>query len=1103
MLGWRVAAVVGSLVFGVVGAQGQNEKFPIPKSPLPEQSEAILRRLNTLRELPGVAWEWHVGDLPHGEDPAANDGKWVPLKRGDTVGPEEAVWVRARFTVPKLSQGYDLTGAGLVMDFHFSPNGTVPEIVYLNGRRIALGTDLEPEVLESKLAGGENIAVAVKLLGTAEPKTLREPTLLVRFAAGRPEPTRLREEAESAAILLPTLDRDAKVLTADLGVLESALNGVDLQALERGEQGKFDASLVKAEGTLEPLRAKLATLSVAAVGNSHVDAAWKWTATETMEVVKNTFTSATQLMSEYPNFKYTQPDMQYYAWMESKYPALFAEMQRKAKTGQWNVVGGMWAEPDLNEPDGETMVRELLLGKRYAQQKFGVDVKVGWNVDSFGYSWQLPQIYKKSGVDFFVTQKINWNEQNRLPLNLFWWQSPDGSAVLTYFPMSYNGTTDPLEMARELTNARGWAPGLRETMHVYGVGDHGGGPTRVQLDGAEKWMAEKPVYPKLTMSTPEQFFADVAPKVSALGASPLWNYKTFAAGEKTLPAPAGDGISVPVWRDELYLETHRGTYTSQAKQKKNMRDSEEWMLDAEKMSSVAWAMGGGGYPGVEFNEAWKKLLFNTNHDLAAGSGIAEIYRDAQVDYDAIHATAADAMRRATEWMVSEADTRPADVAKDASVVVLNTLAWPRDGLVTVSVQLPAARARDGISVTDALGKRLPVQVLSRNAAGVFTLLIKAEAVPAVGYEVLQVRAGASEVREELHVSKAGLENDVLSVVVDPVTGCVTHLVDKRTGFDSIADGGCGNQLQTFADNPKKYDAWNIDPEALGSMVPVSAVDSVEVLDQGPLRASLRITRHWGKSTFAQTLVMYAGVDRVDVENKFDWHETHTLLKVAFPLRASSDKAAFEIPYGVIERPTTRNNAVGRAQYEVPALRWADLGDGAHGLSVLNNSKYGYDATAHLLRLTLLRSPLYPDPEADRGTQEFVYSLYPHAGSWKDAMTERRGYEFNYALTAWQAPVHEGALGRAHSFAELQGDGVILTAMKKSEDGHALILRAFDWSGKGSRATLRLPAGAVSATEADMLEHATSVVLPLKDGAVTLPMNPYEIKTIRVEYGAER
>jgi alpha-mannosidase len=998
--------------------------------------------------------------------------------------------------------GYDLKNAGLILALSISPGGTTPQILYLDGRRIALGTDLEPEVLAESLQAGQSYTVAVKVLATNDDKSITAPGLWIRFAASRPNPTHLREECMGAAVLLPTLDHNPKELAEDLAVVEKAIAEIDTAALDQGRQEAFDASLRTADKTLSMLRPKLQTLTVDAVGHSHIDAAWRWPWTETVDVVKNTFGTALQLMTEYPGYRYAQSDVQYDAFLEKKYPALFDGIKARVNDGRWDLVGGMWAEPDLNEPDGETMVRQLLIGKRYMLEHFGKDTRIGWNVDSFGYSWQLPQIYKKSGVDFFVTQKLNWNETNRLPLKLFWWQSPDGSSVLTYFPMSYNGTTDPLEMAKELANDRPFAPGLNEVMHIYGVGDHGGGPTRIQLDSAHQWIASDPVAPRVVMSSPDEFFASVAKKVSSPEQSPVWNYKTFAAHETQLPAARGDGISVPVWNDELYLETHRGTYTTQATLKQSMRNSEEWLLDAEKLSSISWVLGSNAYPQSDLNEAWKKALFNTNHDLAAGSGVGVIYADAQTDYDAVHATTQTAAEQATGWIAEHADTRVDDPKHESSLIVFNTLAWPRDGLLTATVQLPSLDAKGGIRVRDAVGHSVPVQVISADpTTASYKLLLKLSQVPAMGYEVLHVSNGPGDAPGDLQVNGTALENSLLRVVIDPLTGCITHLISRSSGFDSIADGGCGNQLQTFVDEPKKYDAWNIDADALDKMAPIQDVDSIQVVDRGPLRASVQIVRHWGHSHFVQTIVLYADIGRVDIENDFDWHETHILLKAALPLRASSNEAAFEIPYGVIVRPTTRNNSIEQAKYEVPALRWADLGDGEHGLSLINSSKYGYDATANLLRLSLLRSSLYPDPNADRGRQQFVYSLYPHDGTWQTAMSERRGYEFNYSLTALQEPQHEGTFGTEHSFLQVNDPSIILTAVKKSEDGNALILRAYDWSGKPSEATIQLPGSPMSASEADMMEHAISPILPVADDAVHVRMHPYEIKTLRIEYPA--
>jgi alpha-mannosidase len=585
--------------------------------------------------LHNVSWQWHPGDLPHGENPGIDGGDWKPWS-GELHPGKAALWVRGTVEVP--AAGYNLDGAGLYFHMHPGPNGTTEQIVYLDGRRIAMGTDLEPQLVSASLHSGDIFHIAVKLLETDDPKRLTQPDLSLQFPAGRPDPLEVRSDCLAAALLLPALDSNPTQRQADIALVTSALNQINFAALDQNNQGAFDSSLRRASFILSPLGPKLRSLTIDTVGNSHIDAAWRWPWTETVDVVRRTFTTALQLMPEYPEYKYVQPDAQYDDWMEAKYPQIFSDMQRRAKQGRWQLVGGMWAEPDLNLPDGETMARQLLIGKRYMQSRFGTNVRIGWNVDSFGYSWQLPQVYKKAGVDFFVTQKMGWNEENKLPLKLFWWQSPDGSSVLTYFPVNYGGNTDPAAMASDAAAALPLAPGLKHVMHLYGVSDHGGGPTRVELDQAERLINSHGIFPQVAMSTPADFFAAVAPHVSAPSVSPVWNYATLAAGDTTLPLPAtADAISVPVWRDELYLETHRGTYTTQARQKANMRASEVWMIDAEKLASIAWSEGAVPYPQEVLNDAWKKVLFNTNHDLAAGSGIGVIYKDAQVGYDAVHA----------------------------------------------------------------------------------------------------------------------------------------------------------------------------------------------------------------------------------------------------------------------------------------------------------------------------------------------------------------------------------------------------------------------------------------------------------------------------------
>ena len=1085
------ALLLAAPLSGPVRADAQATDAPANLSPATRRT---IEQLASLNQLPAGEWKFHAGDVSHGEAPDLDDSSWQTASPKSRA-PMEAVWYRRWIEVPKTLNGYDLTGARIWFQFAAYANGPMPEIIYFNGRRVALGDDLEPIVLFDRAQPGDRVLVAVKLLHTVDQKTFSRADVNIEFSPARPNPNDLLQEILSANALAPSLGAASNAVRQGIDASAAA---VDLNALGQAQQQAFDASLVRAQAELEKIKPDLQPTSIRVTGNSHIDAAWLWPWTETVQVVHNTFSTALQLMNEYPQYTYTQSAAAYSEWMCEKYPAICSEIQDRVKQGRWEMVGGMWVEPDLNMPDGESLVRQLLIGKRYFRDKFGVDVRIGWNPDSFGYTWQLPQIYKKSGIDYFVTQKMDWNDTNHLPFKLFWWESPDGSKVLTYFPHDYDLGIEPEMLAKDLAQARERNPGLPEMMHLFGIGDHGGGPTRAMLDAGVRWTDPKMVYPKTFFGVAQGYFSDVEGKLDSAH-SPIWNYQTIAGGATSLPAPPAGQVSLPTWKDELYFEYHRGVFTSQADHKRNMRESEVWMLDAEKYSSLAW-LSGLPYPSANLNEAWKKVLFNQFHDLAAGSGIGVIYKEAQRDYDMVRFTADEASAAAMADIASRVDTRsPSGVVP---VLVFNPLAWQRDDLVEFLVQMPT-KVTDGVSVVDAQNHLVLSQILATDAAtNTVHLLAGPKAVPSLGYSLMRVTPGSRSAATDLIAQDLTLENSALRVVVDAKTGCITSLFDKRNNFESIAAGGCGNELVAFADNPKQYDAWNIDVDFEKTFTRLDTVDSVKLVEHGPLRAVIRVTRTWQHSKFVQDITLYAGLDRVDVINDIDWHETHVLLKAAFPLAATSDHATYEIPYGSIERPTTRNNSWESAKFEVPALRWADLGDGSHGFSLINDSKYGYDAKGNVLRLSLLRSPTWPDPDADRGHQHFAYSLYPHGGDWKQALTVRRGYEFDTKLKALPLSAHSDTAATEMSFVGLNAENVVLTAVKKTEDGNALLFRFYEWAGKTSEVQLTVPAGAKSATLTSLMEQPEGSPLAVtQDHNVSVPVHPYEIVSVRVDYPA--
>ena len=653
-------------------AQGQflQQSLSIEKQ-LPESERAVIARLENLSHLPPGVWHYHVGDLAHAEDPSVDDSSW-PVARPDSTYPEHALWFREWVEVPKNLNGYDLTGTRIWFRFEAWVNGPLPQIVYFNGRRVAMGDDLEPIVLFDRARPGDRVLIAVKLMATVDQKHFSGSPMSISFSGDRPSPQDIGEEFLSAAVLIPSLSKDS---AADHATLDKAIGQVDLKALDNADQMQFDSSLRDAESTMEALNPMMKQATLHLTGNSHIDAAWLWPWTETVDTVKNTFSTALQLMNEYPSYTYTQSAAAYNDWMARDYPEIDAQIKKRVKEGRWEVVGGMWVEPDLNMPDGESTARSLLIGKRWYQQHYGVDVRIGWNPDSFGYNWQLPQIYKKSGVDYFVTQKMEWNDTNKLPFKLFWWESPDGSKVLTYFPHDYANTNlNPVRLSVDLAQARKFAPGMDDMMDLFGVGDHGGGPTRAMLDEGLHWMQSNKVVPKMEFGTAQPWFSKIEKELAPQ--SPEWDYRSIAQGYHEPPLVEG-AIDIPTWKSELYFEYHRGVFTTQAQHKRNMRESSEWALNAEKYASLAW-LDGNTYPGDALTEDWKKITFNEFHDLAAGSGIGVIYQDAQKDYDAVRWATNEISAKALKTVAAHIDTR---VSLGVPVLVFNPLAWARSGNV--------------------------------------------------------------------------------------------------------------------------------------------------------------------------------------------------------------------------------------------------------------------------------------------------------------------------------------------------------------------------------------------------------------------------------------
>ncbi len=857
-------------------------------------------------------------------------------------------------------------------------------------------------------------------------------------------------------------------------ILAGAAQALNVDALEAGRWEEAEPSLQASLDQAREVAAYVRRFEVGLIGNAHIDIAWLWRMAETVQVARNTYRTVLDNMAEYPELLYAQSQAVTYRWMEEKDPELFARIRKAVQEGRWEIVGGMWVEPDCNLISGESWARQLLFGKTYFREKFGADVQIGWNPDSFGYNWNMPQLYRQAGIRSFITQKLWWNDTTVFPHFLFWWQGVDGTRILTYMPPapydSRVGLTDTLRSLGvfEATTGR------TDSLILYGLGDHGGGPNREILNRVRGYN-RLPMAPRFTHRKPSDYLAGVL---------------------------AGDTAALPVVGDELYLEYHQGTFTSQAAVKKGNRTSEAMLSTAEKAASVAARLGG-DYPADALREAWRTVLTNQFHDILPGSSIAPVYRDALEAYARAQGSLRKATGQALEAVAAGVDTR---VQPGRPLLVFNPLSWER----TDAVQTALPDSVTGpVHLVDEKGEAVPAEI-SPDPAGEGRLLVfVAPHVPALGHRVFWLQPGAAEKpAPPAGADGTTLENTRHRLEVDPATGNIRSLKDKRLNREFVAAGEQANRLWVYEDRPEDWDAWNIGYTGRSWML--DKADAVELESVSPVRAVLKVkksflglskdreypTENFPSSFFEQRIVLWNDLERIDIRTDADWWEDHLSLKACFPLSVKADEATFEIPFAAIRRTTRQETLWEKARYETPALRWGDLSDAGGGLSLLNDGKYGYDVHGNTVKLSLLRSPTWPDPVADRGRHAFTYSLYTHAGAWNDGETVRRAAELNQPLQAVWTDAHPGPRPPVHAFAAVTGRHAVLETVKRAEDGRGWILRLYDALGTGGPATVSFGGAPRRAFACDLLEQ-DGAPLPVKDGAVVLEFKPFEIKTVRV------
>jgi alpha-mannosidase len=1047
--------------------------------------------ITALDSLTGAAYDgWRMSPDLRSYRPAGDpsrrgfdDSKWEVLRLRQSVT-VDSCWLRKEITLPPTMLGLPVKGAlkflVSVDDYgHLWVNGETRGHFPWNG-------EFE---LTRNAAPGQTFVIAIKAINTGGPLRL----LRAEFQMEAVRATRSAIEDFALSLRVgqkllsfdtyqtsgskrtdPGTDRSS-IAREERNRLQDLLQDeaakLDAAALAAGDIPRFTASLERARKALTPVAEFAKRFTLFFDANAHIDAAWLWRQKETIEVCRNTFQSVLNMMQVRPDFTYTQSAALYYDWMERLAPDVFRAIQARVAEGRWEITGGMWVEPDCNIPSGESWARHLLYAKRYFRQKLSTDVTIGWNPDSFGYTLSMPMFYRAAGIDAFITQKIGWNDTNVFPHRLFWWESPDGSRILSFFPFDYVNTVEnPFAFVDWLRQYEA-NTGLRKLMILFGIGNHGGGPSLEMLGRIDR-LRGLDIFPAIEFGTAAQYLA--------------WVRSQDLGG-------------LPVWDDELYLEYHQGTFTTQAAMKRANRTGETLLTNAEKFSALA-GLSGRPYGSGRLEETWKELLYTQFHDILPGSSIREVYIDTRVTHEEIHRAGSLELHAALDHLASQVNT--STVGRAQPLVVFNALAWKRTDLVRVPL---ADGDTNAYTVLDPSGKEIPSQVL-RTGKLDRELVFIARDVPPLGYATYSLRPGAAPRRSSaLKASRWSLENRSFTLAVDSATGWLRSITDRRHGREVLS--GPGNELQLLEDLPAQWDAWNIG--WTGTVFP-STFRTSRVVSDGPVAAILRLERDYLKpgtkrdyptedfptSFFTQDIILYDGLDRIDFVTGVDWWEDRTMLKVAFPLALSDTAATFEIPYGTIRRSTLLRDSWEKAKVEVPASRWADLSAGEYGVSLINTDKYGYDVKGSTLRLSLLRSPKWPDPTADRGSHTIRYSLYPHAGSWASGGTVRQGYGVNVPLIARFTDTHRGKMPAVRSYLSLEPGQCVLTSLKKAEDSDAWVLQWYNTSDAAAEAVLKLPARPGRAVLSNFLEE-DGAPLPVTGEILRVPTQPRAVVTAKV------
>ena len=851
--------------------------------------------------------------------------------------------------------------------------------------------------------------------------------------------------AHEAAVALGDPDLQEAVLTA----INASLRDVDFR--EQGEAWvkQLAAARQDLRPRLEGIRSGDSPARIFFTGHSHVDVAWLWPLRKTIRKCGRTYATVAALMDEFPDYHFNCSQVPLFIYTQKHYPTVYEKLKARIAEGRLEPIGGTWVEHDTNLLSGESLVRQCLYGQRFFRRELGVEVRVGWLPDTFGFSWSMPQIYKEAGLDYFMTTKLSWNDTNKFPYGLFWWEGIDGTRLFTSFINgSYNAMVKPSEMLK-LWESYPNKQDYPELLSPFGWGDGGGGPTREMLEAIPR-LADLPGLPKARMGRVHDFFDRAAAETDNL----------------------------PIWNGELYFELHRGTYTSQARNKRSNRKSELLYREAEMLCAFA-APFGKPYPERRLSEGWETILLNQFHDIIPGSSVTAVYAESQAQYARVQESAQAERGEALAALVRQADTGGAGTP----IVVFNTLSWTRNDLADVDVPTGGS-----CRVVGPDGREVPCQISGGR------LSFEARDLPPLGFAVYRITPGPPLLKTPFVISGSRIATPYYELELQ-ADGTLSRVYDKLNAREVLSPGVLANRLQFFEDKPTAYEAWDVELQYQDRVWEAAVNRPLQVLEDGPVRLVLGVTLSYGQSVIEQEIVLYAHTPRIDFRHQVGWRARRTLLKVAFPVEIRSPRATYEIAFGAIERPTHWNTGWDRARFEVPGHKWADLSEADYGVSVLNDCKYGWDIHGNVIRLSLLRSPISPDPEADQGRQEYTYSLLPHAGDWRNG-TVRAGYELNVPLLAMAAEPHPGPLGAVHSFVKVDKPNVIVDTIKKAEEGDDLVIRLYEAHGARGPATITFDRRVVEAVECGLLEEGEAPV-SVDGNRLNFAVRPFELKTFRV------